>query len=95
MLGFPGGLDSKESACSDGDPDSIPGSGRSLEKEMATHCSILAWRLAWTAEPGGLQSWRLKRVRHNLVTKQQKQVDDLEILFSDLLPSSTCMDTLS
>ena len=34
---------------------SIPGSGRSLGEEMATHSSILAWRLPWT-EPGGLQS---------------------------------------
>ena len=39
--GFPGGLDGKESACSAGDWDSISGSGRSLEKEMATHSSIL------------------------------------------------------
>ena len=32
----------------------IPGSGRSLEKEMATHSSILAWEIPWTEEPGGL-----------------------------------------
>ena len=42
-----------------------------LEKEMATHCSILAWEIPWTEEPGGLQSMGLKRVGHNLVTKQQ------------------------
>ena len=35
---------------------SIPGSGRPLEKEMATHSSILAWRIPWTEEPGGLWS---------------------------------------
>ena len=40
-----------ESACSAGDPDSIPESG--LEKEMATHSSILAWKIPWTEEPGG------------------------------------------
>ena len=34
----------------------IPGSGRTLEKEMATHSSIRAWRIPWTEEPGGLQS---------------------------------------
>jgi len=34
----------------------IPGSERSLEKGMATHSSILAWRIPWTEEPGGLQS---------------------------------------
>ena len=44
-LGFPGDSDDKESACSARDLGSIPGSGRSLEKEMATHSSILAWRI--------------------------------------------------
>ena len=42
-----------------------------LEKEMATHSSILAWRIPWTEEPGGLQSMGLQRVGQNLVTKQQ------------------------
>ena len=36
-----------------------------LEKGMATHSSILAWRLPWTEEPGGLQSMGSQRVRHN------------------------------
>ena len=36
-----------------------------LEKEMATHSSILAWRIPWTEEPGGLQSMVSQRVRHN------------------------------
>ena len=36
-----------------------------LEKEMATHSSILAWRIPWTEEPGGLQSMGLQRVRHD------------------------------
>ena len=36
-----------------------------LEKEMATHSSILAWRIPWTEEPGGLQSTALKRVGHD------------------------------
>ena len=39
-----------------GDPGSIPGSGRSLEKGMATHSSIPAWRIPWAEEPGGLQT---------------------------------------
>ena len=39
-----------------GDPCSSPGSGDPLEKEMATRSSILAWRIPWTEEPGGLQS---------------------------------------
>ena len=36
-----------------------------LEKEMATHSSILAWRLSWMEEPGGLQSMGLQRVGHD------------------------------
>ena len=36
-----------------------------LEKERATHSSILAWRIPWTEEPGGLQSMGSQRVRHN------------------------------
>ena len=38
-----------------GNPGSIPRSGRSLEKEMATHSYILAWEIPWTEKPGGLQ----------------------------------------
>ena len=44
---------------------SVPGSGRSPEKEMATHSSILAWETLWIEEPGGLQSIGLHRVEHN------------------------------
>ena len=44
-----------------------------LEKEMATHFSILAWRIPWMEEPGGLQSSRLHRVGHNCVTEQQQK----------------------
>ena len=36
-----------------------------LEKGMATHSSILAWRIPWTEEPGGLQSRGSQRVRHD------------------------------
>ena len=36
-----------------------------LEKEMATHSSILAWKISWTEEPDRLQSIGLQRVRHN------------------------------
>ena len=39
-----------------GDTGSIPGSGRSPEKEMATHSSVLAWRIPWKAKPSGQQS---------------------------------------
>ena len=36
-----------------------------LEKGMATHCSILAWKIPWTEEPNGLQSMKSERARHN------------------------------
>ena len=57
------------SACNAGDPGSIPGSSLGqedpLEKEMATHSSILAWRIPWTEQPGGLQSTGSQRVGHD------------------------------
>ena len=46
--GFPGGSDGKGSACNAGDLGSIPGWGDPLEKEMATHCTTLAWRIPST-----------------------------------------------
>ena len=55
---FPGGSDGKEFACNAGDPGSIPGLVGPLEKEMATHSSLLAWRIPWTEEPNG--PWVLK-----------------------------------
>ena len=36
-----------------------------LEEEMATHSSVLAWKIPWTEEPGGLQSMGLQRVGHD------------------------------
>ena len=54
--GFPGGAEVKASACNVGDPGSIPGSGRSRGEQMATHSSVLAWRIPGMEEPGGLQS---------------------------------------
>ena len=57
----------------------IPGLERFLEKEMATHSSILAWKFPWTEEPSGLQPtkfvnpWDHKRVGYDLVAKQQQQ----------------------
>ena len=42
-----------------------PGEEIPLEKEMATHSSILAWRIQWTKEPGGLQSMGSQRVGHD------------------------------
>ena len=45
------------------------GSKDPLEKKMATHSSILAWKIPWTEEPGDLQSIGLQRVRHDLETE--------------------------
>ena len=53
---FPGGSDCKESACNAGEQGSLSGSGRSSEKWLASHSSILACRIPWTGEPGGLPS---------------------------------------
>ena len=54
MYGFPGGSVHKESACNAGDTGSIPGSERSLGEEMATHSSILGWKIPWMEKTGGL-----------------------------------------
>ena len=64
-LGFPGGSDGKEPVCNAGDLGSIPGSGRSPGEGMATHSSILAWRIPWTEEFGGQQAIGPQRVKHN------------------------------
>ena len=45
----------------------------SLEEETATHSSICAWEIPWEEESGGLQAMGSQRIRHELVTEQQKQ----------------------
>ena len=64
-MGFPDSSDSKESACNVGDLGLVPGWGRSPGEGMATHSSILAWRIPWREEPGGLQSMGSQRVGHD------------------------------
>ena len=56
---------SKESACSAGDLVRSLGWEDPLEKEMATHSSIFAWKISRADEPCGLQSMGLQRARHN------------------------------
>ena len=51
--GFPGGSEVKASACNAGDLGPSTGLEDPLEEGMATHFSILAWRIPWTEEPGG------------------------------------------
>ena len=64
-MGFPGSSAGEESACKAGDPSLIPGLGRSPGRGHGNHSSILAWRIAGTEEPGGLQSTGLQRVGHD------------------------------
>ena len=64
-MGFPGGSVVKNlPAVQEMQVQSL-GREDPLEKEMATHCSILAWRIPRTEEPGGLQSTGSQRVGHN------------------------------
>ena len=58
-IGFPGGSDGKESTCMQKTQVQSLGQEDPLEKEMATHSSILAWKIPWTEEPGGQQSMGL------------------------------------
>ena len=51
------------------DVSSIPGSGRFPGGEPGNPLHILAWRISWTEEPGGLQFMGLQRVRHDLATE--------------------------
>ena len=44
-----------------------------LEKEMATHFTVLAWRIPWREEPGGLQSVWSQRFQHDLATEQEEE----------------------
>ena len=64
--GFPSGAQGKESACQIQETQEIQVlSLDSLEKQMVTHSSILAWKIPWAEEPGGLQSMGSQRVRHD------------------------------
>ena len=59
--GFPDGSVAKNPPASVGDAASIPSSGRSPEKAMATHSRILACEIPWTEEPSGIQSMESKK----------------------------------
>ena len=61
VWGLPGGSDRTRSTCSAGDLNSVPGLGRPPETGIATHSSILAWRIPQTEETGRLQSTGLQR----------------------------------
>ena len=66
--GFPGGLVVKNLCANAGTQEArVRSLGREdpLEEEVATHSSILVWKILWTDEPGGLQSKGLQRVGHD------------------------------
>ena len=63
--GFPGGSEGKETACNAREWGSISDWEDPLKKEIATHSSVLDWRIPWSEEPGGLQSMGSQRIRHN------------------------------
>ena len=65
-----------------------------LEKEMATYSSILAWRIPWTEEPGGLQSMGSQRIRHDWATEtstfKRRQHDSCCTAFTLMETESLC-----
>ena len=81
--GFTGGSLIKNLPANAGDVGLILGQDDPLEEEMATHSSILAWRIPWTRDPGRLQSMGSQRVGHDLATTQIWMVATIENL---LLP---------
>ena len=81
-MGFPGGASGKEPACPCGRCKETRvwslGWEHPLEEEdVATHSSILAWRIPWTEELGGLQSFGSQRVGHNWVTKHSTDLNKI------------------
>ena len=62
------------------------GWGDPLGEGMATHCSILAWRIPWTEEPGGLQSMGSQRVRHDWATLTHTHTHTILALWPGIEP---------
>ena len=71
-MGLPGDSVVKNLPANMGDPGSIPGSGRSLEEKMATHCSILAGEFHGQRGLSGYSSWVHRRVGHDLATEHAR-----------------------
>ena len=79
--GFPGGASSKERVCqSRRRKTQVQSLGWEdpLEEGLATHSSLVAWRIPWTEEPGRLQSMGSQRVRNNWVTNTQSYLTEGE-----------------
>ena len=90
IRGFSDGSAGKETACNAGDVSLIPGLGRSLEEGMATHASILVWKIPRTAKAFGLQSMGLQRVRHDWTQAPLGVLTDLTL--STILRGKSCYD---
>ena len=78
-MGFPGGSHGKKICLKcrrHRRQEDTLGQEDSLEEEMATHSSILAWEIPWTEEPDGLQSMVLQSIGEDSVTKQPQHVID-------------------
>ena len=71
-MGLLGGSVVKNPPANVGDVGSILGQEDPLEKEMATHSSILAWEIPWAKEPGGLQSTELQRAGHDFACQSNR-----------------------
>ena len=67
-MDFPDGSGDKNPPAKAGDMSPTLGWEGSLEKEIATHSSILSWEIPWTEEPGMLQLMESQRIRHNWMT---------------------------
>ena len=80
-MGFPRGSDT----CGAGDPGSIPALGRSLGGVHGHIPIFLPGESLWTEEPGGLQSMRSQRIRHNRATKQSSSMPWTEFYLIILL----------
>ena len=93
VSGFPGGTNAKNPSASAGDirdTGSIPELGRSPAGGTATHCSILAWRIPWTEEPGRLRSIGSHRVGHdwsNLAHMHASKVRKMEVQMERIVNS--------
>ena len=87
-------LRGKESACSAGDLrdlGSVPGQEDPLDKEMTTHPSILAWRIPWMKEPGGLLPLGSQRVGHNLLTNEHHHTQNTPRAHTRVLCVCVCV----
>ena len=84
LLGFPGDSGGKESPATRETWIQSLGWEEPLEKEMATHSSILAWITPWTEEPGGLQSMRSQRVRHDTAQHSYRHISQATVSMSAL-----------